>query len=714
MERNEGPVKIIEVKKGGFLGKFVAFLLGLLIGIIGIIGAIVGVGYWATTQPITTVVDTLKMNDLIFGTSNTAGMLNKDYIGNMTIGQFIGDVIPKVTNTNEPNYLENLVKISPIVEPNVDNILNTMETNYGLKVDKKGLYAQSASGLPTFLTDSIYDADLGTILMKNGSSNDAELFIALCYGEEDVDFEYVSDSYTGADAIKINGKNAKLISSRKPLTLRKLTSNEEDGGIMNTFYELPLATVLKDESHLDDSIMCAIAYGHKSHYEIVREVVDGKTVKKAVMKQVAYTLEGDKLYDISDVEIENYTLDKATNVLTLESGEKQYLRLDSASGTLKGTLKAYKDAQYTDPVKYTKTKISELTGDAASLVDGIYLKDAMEMDDDTHKILKSLAEDKDGNPRTIGELKAKNENIINDISLTDVMKEERDDKLVMYLLYGKKGIHYDEVNGEIDMLQRQIAVLDGQVYNEYGEEIVGVAANGVFTDANGETYDYAATNKELDVTVNGVAKKAPTYYLSKDGEKVLYHATNLGDLNSDNSPVSHLTTRLQIADIFTEKDIADNMFLVHVQNETIDSLPSAIEELKITEVYAEEIFEDDGVTVKGTWWYLLYDQDTGNILEPTIKEMASLTGNMMNNVHAATLNQLDADGMVDFKDSTTLTRPIDFNDPSHNLGAVLNIDYTIPTVNGIPKETLGELTVSELLEYVDAIVKATPKLPTAP
>ena len=73
------------VKKGGFLGKLVALLLGAVLGLLGFFGGIVGAGYYIGTQPINqavTSIDSIAVTNLstiLFGTEDTNGILNKDY-----------------------------------------------------------------------------------------------------------------------------------------------------------------------------------------------------------------------------------------------------------------------------------------------------------------------------------------------------------------------------------------------------------------------------------------------------------------------------------------------------------------------------------------------------------------------------------------------------------------------------------------------------------
>ena len=158
---------------------------------------------------------------------------------------------------------------------------------------------------------------------------------------------------------------------------------------------------------------------------------------------------------------------------------------------------------YTEPseeatqVKFKKTMLGDLTEDSSAIINNIYLKDALDVtydpqhpENDPHDILFSLAYGTEGvnytvdpvtkeikmigdaQPRTIGDLRERGTDIINDVAISDIMHAKHDDKLSMYLLYGKEGIHYalDEQDN-MSMLQQYIAISDDgtKVYNEYGE-----------------------------------------------------------------------------------------------------------------------------------------------------------------------------------------------------------------------------------------------------
>ena len=72
-------------KGGGFLGKFLCLLLGFLLGIIAVVGGVIGVGYYAVTQPIDKTLEKVEswtgmdLYETLFGEDGEAGILNPKY-----------------------------------------------------------------------------------------------------------------------------------------------------------------------------------------------------------------------------------------------------------------------------------------------------------------------------------------------------------------------------------------------------------------------------------------------------------------------------------------------------------------------------------------------------------------------------------------------------------------------------------------------------------
>jgi hypothetical protein len=500
-----------------------------------------------------------------------------------------------------------------------------------------------------------------------------------------------------------------------------------------------------------DEVMCAIAYGSSARYGVDKS-------GKVYMTQVTYTYEdkgdGFKFYDDKSnvVEAKYERITKTKTRLIFADGAIQYVSIDENN-----LWKAYEDEALTKVVLYKKTKVGDLSQDSMSIINNIYLKDALGVNANSHNVLISLAYGEEGvdfkyegegenkaivpignaKPRTIGDLRERGGSLIDEIPLTDITTEDRDNGLVMYILYGRECVHYqiDTTTNKVVMLQKHIAISqtkDGvKVYNEYGESIPSDRVNTktkTYVDENGNEYSYAVGTHEGAIssikTKDG--ETANVYYLYEAGKPALFSKTVLGDFTGSENILTNLTSRITVGEVMDKKTVESNKFFKHVLDKTIDELPEAINELTLQTVYAEEIFKTDengnfldkngNVTtnkdeyvVEHEWWYLLHDEaackkdhgvncDKQCIQDYKITEMDVLIDNMRTNIEMATLRQLKADGMIDGLDDATL-----------NSSVKTSISGVPVEMGDLPKGdnvTLGDYTVVQMLNYVNAIFKA--------
>ncbi len=728
------------VKKGGFLGKFVAFLLGFILGIGAIAGAVAGVAAYLMSTNLSTTASLVEgfapgFYAMMFGTDGqNNGLLDEKY-AEATVADLLGDSMTAVSDiTQGDGSLQTLVDIFPIVD-NYAKLFLTKTDTYNIPLDHDVLMAKPVSEIESYITECVKAAALGDIIKGMGQENNSsDMMDAICYGEKGVDYK-----------LDANG-NVVMLNGAKKTTINDLLSEDGMDAIIN---RLPLDAVMKVD--LNDSVMCAIAYGSSSRY-----TTDANG--DVVMTQVTYTYEnkgdGFKYYDDKDNVVEaTYEIINATKTrFIFEDGSIQYAHKDENL-----ICKVYEDEALTKPVLYKKTKIGDLSEDSMTLVNNIYLKDALNVDASSHKVLISLAYGEEGvdfkyegegtnteivllgnaTPRTIGDLRSRGGALIDDIPLTDITTEDRDSGLVMYILYGKEGVHYqiDATTDEVVMLQKHIAILktaDGtKVYNEYGELLSNYQLNTqtkTYVDANGNKYTYAVGTHDGAITSLETkdGKIASVYYLYDENGAAIYLKTKLGDFAGSDNLLSNLTSRITIGEVMDKETVESNKFFKHVLDKTIDELPDAINELTLQTVYAEEIFQTDengnfldkdgNITtnkdeyvVEHEWWYLLHDEaacekdhgenrDKQCIQDYHITEMDVLIDNMRTNIEMATLYQLKADGMIHGLDDKTLNSPV-----RTSIGGVPVEMGDLPLGEDI---TLGDYTVVQMLNYIDAVFKA--------
>ena len=737
------------VYRNNFFGTLITLIIGLILGIVLTVGGVVGAGYWAITQPLNTTVT--KVDDMVeadvytmlFGNEENKGILSDAY-AEKTVKDLLADITSAASKlTADGGSLKDLNDVSPQVSVMLEKLVSKLD-EYAIPLNADELLKkpfkssdEEAETFAQYLGTAIQNTPIGDLFSKFSDEPLSDLLLVLCYGEKDVDY-----------TVDAEGK-IQMLGDSKKTTLKDLMS----GDMMTLLASVPVDAVI--DINLDDDVMCALAYGSSDRVYLGE---DGK----AKMHQVVYTAKDGKFYtDKNEEVIATYnTLEPTLIELTISTGETdgegnpinevQYASIKS------GKWYVYKDAELTTPLLYEKVKIGDLQGDAMAIVDNVYLKDALGITNanDSHNVLISLAYGEENvnytvaadgtiqpitTPRTIGELRLRGGDLINDIALSDIMGEDRSQAIVMYLLYGKKDVHYDiDANGAVQMLQKRIAILGDKAYNEYGEALDGTvtAATSTYVDANGVTYKYGNAVIDTVVTADGDAN---VYYLfDANGNALEYKKTSLGDLAGSDNLISRISTRLTIGEI-VEIDESGDSLLKHVKNETIESLPTAIENLTIQQVFEDKIFTTDGEgnkVVTGAWWYLLHNEadckanghtNPGScscISDYNLQGMDSLIDNMKNNIHLSTLNKLSADGMLKFGDGMLNSKI--FTEVSA-AGHTFYIKVRVPDENGnytntetlasvafAGKTTLGELTVEETIEYAEGLIKVIEDIDALP
>ncbi|MBQ9113717.1 MAG: hypothetical protein IJY05_02215 [Clostridia bacterium] len=726
MEREFEYEREKPVKKGGVLGKILMLLLGILLGIALTVGSVVGVGYWFTRQPLKKPVNMAdKYIDgdfygLVFGElqedgTRTDGLLNAGY-ADKKVEKLISDISEAIEAiSDETGTLEGLCEISPKLEKLVDQLLEKTD-EFSIPFDKETIMTTPLTSLTPYIKETVKDAAVGDVITALDEDL-SPLMLALCYGEENVHYSYDENG----EVVMINGA-------------KKTTFNDLIGDDLESLFDkVPVDAILPIDKN--DTTMMAIAYGSSNRYDASGE--------KTVMKQVRYTFDNNTFYDDKDaiVPVTNVeTLNENVYKLTLSDGSVEYVKAVSENAVL-----VYSDEACTKEVLYKKTMVGDLKKDSMALIDNIYLKDALTINAQSHKVLISLAFGEENvdykvvgtganakiepisNPRTIGQLRLKGGNLINEIPLADIMDDDKT-SLTRYLLYGKKDVHYTvDASGNVTMLPKRIAVLNGTLYNEYGEKLSDYTLNEsakTYQDADGNEYSYVSGGLG---TVKTEAGEAQLYYVSNANGLIYYKKTALGDMAGSDTLITNLTSRLTVSEVMDETSLTNNKFLKHVKDTVISDLPNAIEQLTIQQVFEEEIFETTGSTktVKGEWWYMLHNEAdcvaAGHtdphtctcVSDYGLKEMNTLIDNMKNNIHLSTLDKLSADGMLTFgegmlnskiyteiKISSTQSLVVKVKVPDGNGGWT---ETTASEAFG-SKDRLGLLTVEETIEYAEGLI----------
>ena len=739
-------------KSGGWIRSILALVLGIVIGV----GAVAGGGYFAVTFPARTAIETI---------GGFAGLDYEKQIQNKFLAEEyeekplleIGKELAKVIKDKNLVGINNIV---PAIGDYIDKLVGNMNTEFGVMMDSNAIIETPFHELPAYLGETFRTTPLGNMLKATSKTDKLEpILMEICYGEEGVHYHL--------------DENGEVVMNEGHQAATFETLGTTPNAMLN---KISLAAVLPPNP--DDTLMMSMAYGREDVTYTVEKNSDG-TAKVdedghaiVTMLPLYFKKDGDVFLDYNNDPV-------ACDITALENGFVQMDKHPTYDGAametyyLKegtdGKYYAYKEAK-DDAAQATfkKTMIGDLSADSSSMINNIYIKDALNVkydplhpENDPHAILFSLAYGTEGadykvdpttkeitmigdaQPRTIGDLRERGTDIINDVAISDIMDAENDDALGMYLLYGKKGIHYDfDGDGNMYMLHRYIAISDDntKVYNEYGEQLQMKdgetngceldLVNSIFTDIYGVQYTYQAATPEKTIkTPHGQMK---VYYLYQDGSEVLFTKHSLGELAGGDNLIYRLTDRLTLTEVLHDSNLSENKFLKHVDDCTVSEIPERLEALAFTDMFSDEIFgagaiKYEGTTpltdelgntitageyykitdgkiykseLKGTWWYLLHDSDTTDgTMNPSdyliALHMNDLLNNMTTNVHEATLYKLDSDGIIS------------------GLGDLVNKDIIRidgAPIAGVPDTAtkLGHLTVTEMLHYTTFVMDLIP------
>ncbi len=608
--------EVVVKKKGGWVGRIVALLLGFLLGIIATIGGVVGGVYYFTSQ--TTIKAAVNMTAGLTGYTYEK-LLNDKIISEESAEMSVLQLAQKALQVAQEQKLAPLNDMFPILGKTLDNTLGNIRKDFGIDLPTQEVLDTPISQLSSYLSTKLNTAPLGPIIESSNKGGElSPVLMELCYGEKDTDYT-------------IENGEVVMIGDAKAVTLQDLSSNP-----MEMLGKVSLASAFTDYNSMDP-IMISLALGEENTtFKFIKNKTD------VDMKQKFLLHDGTQFLNYKSQEFEHTATDlkngffKIVESKTDKNGVKTTTETYYVTDDGTGKYYAYKEAnKASDHHLFKKTKISELQNGSEDIVNSLEIKDVLGINYKSHKVLISLAYGKadidyeisgteikpkgNSKPRTIGDLRENSEDMINDIMLSDIIDEKQDNAVIMYLLCGKKGIHYTLENGETKMLQKRIAYTgtDKIAYNEYGEEMPKDVSNKKnyqldvtnkkFTDMNGTEYLIGnPVLNELNVqetvkigektnAVTGETEDifAPLYYLTDlAGKPVLYEKTCIRDMTGEDRLLNNFTHRLTVGDVLGEDKAGGNKILKHLQNSSIDELDSAVLSLKFGEVFDGDVYAD--------------------------------------------------------------------------------------------------------------------------
>ena len=679
--------RIIVKKKGGFVGKIVAFFMGMIIGVSALIGSIAGVSYFVLKKPIKDIFNTVEStgvdipgNLLDYLSADMATLTLLEVL--TTVGTTAGGIV------SGANTLGDLAKLSPILENSVVMLANKL-SGFGISATKEEFLALNLTNAGGYLVDKIYNTPIADIvnIAGDGIPGDNALMCSLYYGKKGV--HYTVDETNKAVAL--------------PLTY-VLNENVFTDWDENTFEQVG-----------DEWVYENLSLGVKT---IIKEY------------QVIPANDGELTYSY-----EVYSV----------SGEEQTLLYQLVQDeTTPTNYHAYKNGAIQKHKGLTIGAVIQ-GEDVMATVNNMALFDILSMNGNTPAALLSLAgyvKDENGEPvlkegqkaTTLKDLKStKATDIINDMKISEVLSlGTTSDPIMLSLAYGNytidngivkpeviDGVEVDRTlsdltgeSGAQNILQTlklpvilnlnegssrlmlKVAYGDGYSEDASGNPILDVSKARTAKDFSGGNF---LDNLTLSDVIDTTSPDTPQILKALKDAKI---NNNADDENSIVRKVNELT----LVDILGEEEVESNFIFKHLKDSTLTSISDDISNLTVEDVFATDVYKMNGDkfvdvngdeideseegweskrVLTGTWYYLLTDVNPTENTHPEKKHyltnMALLVENMRGNIQTATLSNLDANGILELTDST--------------------LDKTLS--NGTK---VGDLTIKELVDAFGATI----------
>ncbi len=225
----------------GTFRSILAVVLAFFLGIFLFIGGIVGGGAYVGTK--------VKIKDvlgLFLEEAQYSQYIDEEYAELSVLG-LVQDFIK-----SEYNSIGDFVKYSPFLDQEVDKLLGLADA-FGATIDKDTLYNTAFSGLADYFQNFVLRS---VVIGKaaNLKKGDNAVLLALCFGEEGVDYTYNDD-----DTVNVLNPDATL-------TVGKIMGQESFQEVLNGIRLGTLLSISKGVSEEDfnkKSVLFALSYGKR-------------------------------------------------------------------------------------------------------------------------------------------------------------------------------------------------------------------------------------------------------------------------------------------------------------------------------------------------------------------------------------------------------------------------------------------------------------------
>ena len=716
-------------KKGGFWGKFLAVVLGFLFGIIATIGSIAAVGYYLVARM------TIRQGIEFVGNLTGKDVDYTDYItdeyANETVMGLVGELQKLSESLSDKTItLADLNAISPLVEKQVTDLSARLAADFriplavnsayhgedGSVLDEEGNVIIDASGnvvkkdengradftgkdgemlvglmdlpfgeISTFLVDSLAPVQVGAVLsapevgMLTPNSENYDLLMLVCYGDKG---NYKTNQ--AGDIVLDENGNAEMLGGAKATTFGNLLGFGGSGGMEAIIQNMSVAGLMEATGSLDDSdeLVRALLYGVEGvHYAVGTE-------GEIEMLRVGIAVYGGAAYD------------RGGNLLpgAVEETEGVYLYTDG-------------DMVY---------RLERQSGESIEI----------ETEEGPLSLPLLIAEDETGEevfykPHTIGDLSGENSlisGITKDLTIGQFMGDGEQSSLSAAI----SGWKIDDLNDQDKIMSLKIADVIGVDENSPAVLQAMRDRDWTLADLNDkDTFNQLALGEVIEIDESN--PDTPALLVSLQN-------TSIGEL-------SDAVNRLTLVELLGEDQVEKSSILRNLADSTVRTLADDISALSIAQVFEDKVYktDDDGNyldkdgnvlyyndgdgnwytspdfaaetlserALTGTWKYLLTGDKEPE--EYTIEDIGDLTANMTKNVQSAALKDLYSDGVIQTQDGSgdlSFLEEKVLYEATVTVGDFERTIFSIDPEEFSYKQTIGELTIQELIDYVRAVISA--------
>ncbi|MBQ9117856.1 MAG: hypothetical protein IJY11_01480 [Clostridia bacterium] len=516
-------------KKSGFLGKFVAALIGFVIGILATVGGIAGFGYYvATSMTLKEGINTI--GDMTGSKIDYKDFLTESFASN-TILEAIGDIQDFAQDASDGSAslgsLETFTPIRDKLEPVIDKAIS-----YGLPMTMDELMAKPFSQLDAYILESIDNMEIGKAAGQYAGEI-SEMLKLISYGELDHEFIEKDVDYDGEMDVVMLGNNT-------PTKLSDLMTNDKFTTILS---HISLAGFLKStgNSHNDDELFRAFLYGEEN---VDYVLVDNGSTESVQMLPRLYTFDSNNNTFLEEESEETYTYmsgvwhnSKLGYTITSYNTDGYAYAVVDSDRVLVELLKevdtnSYEVYRFPSNQSILHPGVKQLRRgltmgdlmeegiDIERILYDIAVADLLDLNGDSDSLMLTIAYGEEGvdytvdpvtkeitpitPPTKVGDLLDLDtfKDKLYDLYLADILDitpfdDPKPDSMLLLLAYGEEGVHYELIDTNSDGTDDDIQWLNDENGNPYGKRTL----RDLITDGE-NVFDSISVASVLNVTTS--------------------------------------------------------------------------------------------------------------------------------------------------------------------------------------------------------------------